>query len=140
MFFNKILSVLGVLMYFCSGVSADTLPDGKWELTAKVEVTGLPLKVPDQTATMCVDNKNNPDPNKPPIAAPKSCVFSDYKVSGKTISWAMECSGQLNLKGRGELTFTETDYSGRSSVDIKMPGLGSIKANQTYTGKRLGAC
>jgi hypothetical protein len=88
---------------------------------------------------MCVDSKNE-EPGKPPIAAPKTCEFTDYAVKGNQASWKMSCSGSLNLEGMGTLEFSDNDYHGSSVVEVKLPGFGKIKTNQTYQGHRIGDC
>ena len=136
---NSILGFLLLLGFFTSPLYAKGLRDGRWDLTAQVNTMGLPIKIPDQKTTMCVNNKNEAD-GQPPIAAPKTCTFTDYEVQGNRASWKMTCTGSLNLEGMGSLEFTDNDYQGSSVVEVKLPGFGKIKTNQTYSGHRIGDC
>lgn len=135
LFFGSFLFLVGV-----SGAAySNGLRDGRWDLTAQVNTMGLPIKIPEQKTTMCVDSKSE-ESGKPPIAAPKTCEFTDYAVKGNQASWKMTCSGSLNLEGMGSLEFTDDDYHGSSVVEVKLPGFGKIKTNQTYQGHRIGDC
>lgn len=136
---NFSLMIFGMGLMASMQAHSEGLRDGRWDLTAEVNTMGLPIKIPEQKTTLCVDHKTESQ-GKPPIAAPKTCEFTDYQVKGNKAEWKMACSGQLSLEGMGSLEFTDNDYHGSSVVEVKLPGFGRIKTNQTYSGHRIGDC
>lgn len=119
-------------------VQADGPRNGKWEITAKSEMQGMPANMPSQKVSICID-KASTESGKPPIIADKSCSFSDYKVANGEASWKMECKGQMQMKGTGHIKFTDSEYSGTSEMEMG-EGEDSMKMKQNFTAKRVGDC
>jgi hypothetical protein len=44
-----------VLVGISAPANSKGLRDGRWDLTAQVNTMGLPIKIPEQKTTMCVD-------------------------------------------------------------------------------------
>lgn len=61
---------------FTQNATAQQMREGKWEITSKAEMSGVPMQMPAQKVTICVDDKNK---GKPPIAADDSCKFTHQK-------------------------------------------------------------
>ncbi len=111
--------------------------EGKWEITSKAEMSGMPMQMPAQKVTICVDAKNK---DKPPIGADDSCKFSNQKTSGNTMTWKMECTGQAKMTGEGSMSFSGDSYTGSSTMNMDMGGGEIMKMKNSYSGKRLGNC
>ena len=130
-------------MFICMGFTTTAFADGprngKWEVTAKSEMAGMPASAPATKVTICID-KASTEAGKPPIIADKSCKFSDYKASNGEASWKMECAGQMQMKGTGHIKFSDNEYSGSSEMEMDMQGDEPMKMKQTFTAKRLGDC
>ncbi len=116
---------------------AQQMREGKWEITSKTEMIGMPMQIPAQTVAICVDAKNQ---GKPPIMADSSCKFSNQKSSGNTMSWKMECMGDTKLSGEGSLTFTGDAYTGSASMRMDIGGGETMSMKNTYSGRRIGNC
>ncbi len=104
-----------------------------WELTNKVEMSGMTL--PGMTSKVCVPKGGENDPRN--ANGEKDCEMSDVKISGNKSSWKMRCTrdGEV-VTGSGEMTSTPD----RSEGVIKM---NSKQGNMTmsYVSKRIGgAC
>lgn len=121
-----------------SSAYSQQMRPGKWEVTSTSEMSGMPMpmKIPAVTFSMCIDKQL---PDKPPIAADKSCKFSNYKVTGDAASWKMECDGHGKMAGEGSIQFKGDTYTGNSTMVMKMGGM-SMQMKNTYSGKRLGDC
>lgn len=134
---HLVLFVVGSLLMIGTAYSEQMRP-GKWELTSTSEMSGMPMqmKIPPITFAMCIDKQI---PDKPPIAADKTCKFSNYKVTGDTASWKMECAGHGKMMGEGSIQFKGDTYTGNSNLVMKMGGM-SMQMKNTYSGKRLGDC
>ena len=113
--------------------------EGNWEVKMQMEMTGMPMKMPEQTTMRCVtaEDLKNPGGTLPVPAGrgnDSSCKVSDQKVDGNTVTWKMACSGQ-NMTGDGKMVFSGDTYT--STMNMTMPQGGmTIK----YTGKRVGDC
>lgn len=131
------LSFIFLASILISSVQAQ-MRAGKWEVTSVTEMTGMPMpmKIPPLSFSMCFDK---PVPDKPPIAADKSCKFSNYKVTGDAASWKMECEGHGKMTGEGSILFKGDTYTGSSTMVMQMGGM-SMQMKNTYSGKRLGDC
>ncbi|MEY4684447.1 MAG: hypothetical protein RLZ25_906 [Pseudomonadota bacterium] len=127
------------MILFAPAAQADGPRNGKWEVTAKSEMTGIPANMPATNVTICID-KASTEAGKPPIIADKSCTFSDYKAANGEASWKMQCSGQMQMKGVGHIKFSDNEYSGSSEMEMNMDGDEPMKMKQTFSGKRLGDC
>jgi hypothetical protein len=108
---------------------------GKWQIKMEMEMPGMPMKMPPITTEVCLTEAELADPQKAVPNDPKSdCKVGEYKVKGNTVTWNVECPKQ-NMKGDGEITFTDDAYAGRMNMTV-----GDRKMATKYTGKWLGAC
>ena len=131
-------TVLIILSCMQISSSQAQMRSGKWEVSSTTEMSGMPMqmKIPPVTFSMCIDKQ---PPDKPPIAADKSCKFSNYKVTGDAATWKMECEGHGKMSGEGSILFKGDTYTGASSMVMQMGGM-SMQMKNTYSGKRLGDC
>ena len=108
---------------------------GKWQIKMEMEIPGMPVKMPPITMNVCVTEEDLKDPQKSVPNDPKSdCKVADYKVDGKKVSWSVDCPKQ-QTKGSGEITYTDTSYSGWMNMKI-----GEQEMKTKYSGKWLGEC
>ena len=134
-------------VFVCAAVLALAVPamaekspikPGKWQMTMRTEIPNFPVKMPPITMTQCVTQEmaDNPESTLPKGSDKKnsSCKVGDYKLSGSTVSWTVDCPKE-GIKGKGEITYSEDSYEG--SMDMTM-GETAMKAK--YSGKLLGAC
>ena len=128
-----------LLSLFAVPVLADGPRSGQWEITAKSEMEGMPVSMPAQKVSICID-KANTESGRPPIIADKSCSFSDYKASQGEASWKMHCTGQMEMTGTGHIKFTDNEYSGSSEMVMDAGEGSSMKMKQVFSAKRLGDC
>ena len=121
---------------------------GLYEYKMDMEMPGMPQGMGKQSHTMqhCVTEK---DMDKGNMGGgdrghmPENCEVKDFKMSGNTASYRMECKGRG--KGGGDMatdnkiTFREGGYS----MDMKMTmdqGGRPMTMNQHMDGKYLGPC
>ncbi len=116
--------------------------DGKWEVTAEMDMPGMPMKMPPRTSTQCVTKEDVADPQKsvPTNNGPRGgngdCKVSDYKMEGGKVTWNMKCEGEHPMTGTGEMNYGEDSFTGT----MKMDHGGGQVMTMKYTGKRLGDC
>jgi len=112
-------------------------PDELWDVTMKVEMPGMPMAMPAQTIQSCLKK----DRAKSEDAIPKqdNCKVTDVKTVGNKVSFAMDCTGNDPMTGRGEITSTPTSYDGRMQMKSTRRGR-EMEMTQTFSGKKVGAC
>jgi hypothetical protein len=110
--------------------------DELWEVSAKMDIPGMPMAMPAQTVKVCMKKGNENDPN---VALPKSegqdCKMGDVKVSGNTTSWTLKCTGDNPMTGSGEMTSGNGTYTGKLLMHA-----GDGDMTMAYEGKRIGTC
>ncbi len=111
--------------------------EGKWEITSKVEMPGMPTAMAPITVTQCL-TKQDPVPSK--SAGGEHCRVIDMKQSGNTITWTMECDQQGNtMKSTGKMTYAGDKFEGTIQTNMG-PQAGNMEITTKMSGKRIGAC
>ncbi|MCC6346390.1 MAG: DUF3617 family protein, partial [Nitrospirales bacterium] len=115
-----------------------TMNEGKWEITVKTEMPGMPAQIPPMKHIQCITKK---DAVPHPSEQNKDCKITNVKISGNTVSWAIQCQGKENsMSGSGKVTYKNDSFDGVVDMSANVPGQGSMKIHQKMNGKRLGAC
>jgi len=126
-----------------SAVAATTMKPGLWEITVQTEMPGMPVKQPPVTMRQCYKPEDVKDPQR---MIPRQqdagfkCDTRDYKMSGDTATWNLQCSGQgMSMNGKGSMTMKGESYSGSSVMEMKTAGQ-NMKMSQNMRGKWVGEC
>ena len=115
---------------------AAPMQPGKWLITTRMEMPGMPVSIPPQTHTYCYSKEDIQNKKSVPSAR-KGCDMKNYRVNGNTVSWEMVCKGKGGTSTTtGEMTSTGTSYKG--TMTTLMPGGRKMVAK--INGKRLGDC
>ena len=110
---------------------------GKYQITAKVEMPGMPVGMPPQTTTQCL-NEQNPVPNT--SAGAHGCKITGMKTKGNTVTYAMECNQEgMTVKTTGEMTYKGDSFEGTSKTNMG-PSAGGMTVTTVIKGKRIGNC
>jgi hypothetical protein len=110
---------------------------GKWEVKT-VSTNNMVPKEIVKTATECVKENKNP---LDAIVEAGKCTVTNQETKGNTVTWDMECRGQVNGAGKGKGSFTATGDSGEGTIDITMNVADkTFIAKNVWTGKRVGNC
>ena len=131
----KIRSLAVCTLFFALAAFADetAVKPGKWQLTMQVEIPGIPVKLPPTNFAQCV-TESDAKSLIPQDNNSKQCKFSDYKVTGSTVSWSMDCPKD-NMKGTGQLSYTAESLTGAMQVNKDGQDF-----TMKYDGKRVGEC
>lgn len=126
--------VVSAFMLLSSPVMAGpNMKEGKWQVSSKMEMVGMPMQIPSQTYTYCLTKKDmvprqeNPD---------QSCKMIKTSVNDSSVSWQMECStpqGPSNIDGK--ITYKGDTFDGV----IKVRQAGMVMT-QRMNGKWIGKC
>lgn len=133
---KKLAMCAVALLIAGSAVAADNpQKPGRWQIKMQMEMPGMPVKLPPVNTEVCLTEEDVKNPQKAVPNDPKSdCKVGDYKVSGNTVTWTIDCPKQ-KTKGEGEITYTNDTYTGTMNMDIDGQSM-SVK----YSGKFLGEC
>jgi hypothetical protein len=125
-----------VCILFAPSVSlaADSIREGLWEITSKVEMQGMPMEIPPTVMKHCYSKADVADQKKV-IAREQNCKVTDMKTSGNKLSWTMECTGKNAATMTGETVFGSDSYT--SVMHMKAQG---HNMTTKVKGKRIGDC
>jgi hypothetical protein len=118
--------------------AAPNMEDGDWEVTAKMEMPGMPFAMPPVKHHQCMTKKE-----LVPNMSQKDgdCVVKDQKITGDTVSWRMQCNDKNGaIDGEGKITYAGKSYTGvmQAKMTDKRGEANTIK--YTFTGKHMGPC
>ena len=103
-----------------------------WETTSQTVMEGMPMQMPVQKMRICSPRVWT----RPPAGGDQSCKTSNFRVVGPKASWTIECTGEMQMSGVGEMTFSGTDsYSGFVKLTAEM-----MSMTVNLSGRKIGAC
>ena len=119
--------------------SADAnMQEGNWEVTAKMEIPGMPFAMPPTTHNQCVTKKD-----LVPDMADKdqSCVVREQKVVGDTVTWRIQCQGKNGtMDGEGRIKYGAKSYTGEMQMRMKEKSGEVMTMKTSMQGKHTGPC
>lgn len=108
-------------------------PGVLWQTTSQMVMPGMPFSPPPNTMQVCAAKDSNQPPPPPPG---QTCTMTNVQRSGNKLTWDTQCKGEMNMTGRGEITYDSPDsYKG----EIKFSADGMTMTTK-LTGKKLGTC
>jgi hypothetical protein len=133
---KKVLATLAVLALPAVALGADAgMSEGLWEISASMDVPGMPFKLPPQKVQHCYTKEELAKTDGVPEQQ-KDCKMVENKKVGNKVTWKVVCTGKNKGKGEGEIVFTSaTSYDGWMKFDAD----GQVMTTK-YTAKRLGDC
>lgn len=134
---KKWITVLLVLFGFVSFAFSDSginMKEGEWEITTKMEMTGIPMQMPPYTHKQCLTKEDLVPKN---TQRNDECKIKSVKTSGGTVSWVIECNSPNGTSsGSGKITYSGTTLKGT----VKMTMGGNAQMTSHISGKRIGPC
>lgn len=110
---------------------------GKYEITAKIDMPGMPVPIPPQTIVQCMTDQD-PIPNATPEN--QDCKIIDLKQTKTTVSWEMECIQQgQKMTSTGNMTYNGVTFEGTIKAKIGA-NAGNMIMTTIVTGKRISDC
>jgi hypothetical protein len=136
------LSSLGLLALALSWtVLAQTqspMRPGNWEVSVKMSMAGMNMEMPPMKQTQCVtaDMIKDPQASLPKGPGAGDCKISDYKFTGSTATYKVECTKPMPMTAVGEMKYSGSDaYVGTMTIESS-----GQKMSMTYDAKRIGEC
>jgi len=132
----KYFALTLILMAFTSAHADVDLHDGMWEITSKIEMSGIPVQIPETKVSQCI-NKEKIIP-KTDKKINKYCTISEQKIEGNTVTWKMECTN--NTESQGSITYHGDTFEGLITTKTEVPNMGMMTMTIQLTGRRTGEC
>ncbi|MFO7965006.1 MAG: DUF3617 domain-containing protein [Desulfobacterales bacterium] len=131
---KMLIGVIGIVALTVASVWAEPLMNpGKWEITTKTEMAGMPPQ--SFTHTQCITREDLVPMNRD---TSQECKVTDVVYDGNTVSWKISCDGQGGeMNGSGLVTYTGDDMSGTMSMTMASQG---FQMTNTFSGHRIGPC
>lgn len=126
--------VVSALVLLSSLVMAGpNMKEGKWQISSKMEMPGMPVQIPPQTFSHCLTKKDMvPRQEKPD----QSCKMVNNSVKGSTVTWLMECNTPQGPSAiDGKVTYKGDTFDG--VIKIRQAGM---EMTQRMSGKWVGQC
>ena len=133
----KIVSIAFFLGFGQSTLAAPDIKEGLWEVTAQMEMPGMPVKLPPVTHSQCITKENLVPDNKQKHG---DCEISHSEVNSNTVSWTVTCeTKEGTMKGDGEITYLNDSFEGSFKMNVDTSE-GAMTMANTMTGHYKGAC
>ncbi len=134
-----ILLAISTLLILGGPASAVNMEAGKWEITSRVEMPGMPMQMPPMTSVQCL-TQDEPAPSNPTAADNSDCSIADMKTDGNTVSWKMKCNAEgQKVMIEGKITYAGTTFEGVMTTLMDQDG-ETMEIKTIMNGKRLGNC
>jgi hypothetical protein len=119
------------------------MKEGLYEYKMTMEIPGMPagMQKAPHTFQHCV-TKQDLDEGKIGKAREgmdKNCEIKDFKMSGNTASYTMECKGESAMKADNKITFGDNTFVMDMKAQMNQRGQ-VMNMTQHMEGKYLGAC
>ena len=135
-------AAISALLFLCLFSAANPscgldLNEGRYEITSKVEMKGMPTEMPPVTITQCLTQQ---DPVPDQTAGNQQCRITDMKTRGNTVTWEMTCDQQgQKMKANGEMTYLGDKFQGTITTEMG-PQAGNMVMTTHVSGRRIGPC
>lgn len=133
---NILLLIFGMALIAIPSWALDFEP-GRYEITSKIDMPGMPVAMPPQTTIQCMTDQD-PVPDSNPENP--DCKITDMKQTKNTVSWKIECiqEGQ-KITSTGRMTYKKDAFEGTVQTNLG-PNSGNMNMTTVITGKRLSKC
>ena len=121
------------------------MKEGMYEYKMQMEIPGMPAGMGKQNMTFqnCVSQKDIDEggfgKSQQQRNQPENCEVKNFKMSGNTATYTMECKGEPKMTADNKVTFTNDGFD----MDMKMAmnqGGQVMNMSQKMQGRYLGPC
>jgi len=135
--FTTTVSILVCMAVLTATAWGLDLQDGKYEITSKVEMPGMPMQPPPMTITQCL-TQQDPVPNQSSGGQP--CKIIEMNTEGKSATWKMECTQQgQKMQSTGKIVYHGNSFEGTTNTTMGAQS-GNMTITTVISGTRIGDC
>jgi hypothetical protein len=130
-----------VALLFCTTTAAaqDPVREGLWEISIQGQVGGQPISTTPLVVRQCIDQQSAQDLMAKLSGGTGGCQVSDLVRDGSHTRWSLNCTGQVEVSGTGEVTLNSNGFNGTLDLMVGMGGQ-SVPMLQTFDARWVGAC
>jgi len=111
------------------------MKEGRWEMTAKMEMPGAPVSLPPVTFSQCLTREDFIP--RQDAQESSECKITSHSMKGDTVSWNMVCDGAMGkTTSSGSITYKGESFTG--TIMIRSEEMPEI--TQHLSGRRTGDC
>ena len=134
---KKILLAMVVLLVTVLSSIVQAAPGEWWEVTAKMEMEGMPFAMPATTTKVCMPKGGESDPRYTQ-GKDSNCKMTDVKQSGNTVKYKGTCVNHgETMNMAGETTHDANSFKSNAKMTGKSHG-DNINMSMMSSGKRIG--
>jgi len=135
------VTIIGVFLWGTFAFAGVNLHEGLWEITTKMEMQGMPMKMPARKHTQCLTKENMLKTMVPKEQTQEEeCKITDTKIRGNTVTWVMKCSGEDAMEVTGKITYHGDTFEGTITMISNDPEEDKMKMINHISGRRIGKC
>lgn len=123
--------------------AAPDMHDGEWEITTRMEISGMPQMMQPITARQCITRQDIIPGQQQggPQGDEQQCRVVDQASSGDTVSWRMRCEGEWgNSDIEGSMTYRGERMQGETRTTTTPPNGVPMVVTSHMQGHRIGPC
>lgn len=129
--------LLAILFPANQAAAEPPFDEGKWEITTRMEMPGMPFTPPPMTFQQCLSSEEVVPQRKEPN---QDCKMLEQKVSGNTVNWKMRCkSPEGTTDARGRVTYQGGRMKGTTQITSNEGG-EKMTMTSHMEGHRIGPC
>lgn len=111
--------------------------DEKWEITTRMDITGLPMRMPATTVIVCTPPG---EMNEERMLEQDGCTLGRVTKTGNTTRFAIQCTEPQAMTGTGEITRRSADaWEGQFTASGKVAGK-TVEMKAALSSVRRGDC
>jgi hypothetical protein len=115
------------------------LREGLWEVSVRMDIGGQPASAEPLVTRQCITQQTAQDLINQLAGTAAGCQVANLQQEGNRASWDLTCSGQVDVRGSGQLTLSSGGFEGSLDAWVGMSGQ-SIPVHQTFSARRVGDC
>jgi len=138
---KRVFLLLPILVFVGTvGAAPPPMKPGLWEMTMSMEMQGMPGGMPATKLQHCYKAEDLKDLRETvPKQTNSKCHVADWKQSGNTITYTMNCKGPTAMTMTGNMTYAGDHYSGSAKISMNQGGQ-MVNMTQKFNARRLGDC
>jgi hypothetical protein len=117
------------------------LPDGAFEIVARLELPHVERWAVDRTTTVCLSGATDEGGIPIPVLSANNpfaeCAAANVVVSGTSFAYDIICPDRASAKAHASYTLAQGGFSGRVAMVMAAK---NMTMTEVVRGRRLGAC
>ena len=123
-------SIVALLLCATAAAAQDSVREGLWEISIQGQVGGQPISSTPLVVRQCIDQQSAQDLMAQARRRRGRMPDIGLQPEGSRARWSMNCTGQVDVSGTGEVTMNSNGFNGTLDLMVGMGGQ-SVPMQQT---------